>query len=473
MLIVDGHGSHCTIPFYKYCVENKIILYCLPPHTTHHLQPLDVGIFSPLAAAYRKRCREHGRYAHLKVDKLDFLRYYEGAREETFTEATIRSAWAATGLVPWNPVRVIEKIDPKYAKKLRDQLDEQEIAVPSTPARKRRNQYQPTRLHEPPIDFETVPNVTGDPTFAVPLFKRNIDGVKQIVHHLMEGTPNPARHFDEIIVKLDEVQTKSTILQTSFAEMHQATQDRIKKKRSKRTQGKAKVMDGEQYEEEIRQLEEKTRAKEAEKQAQDEKKRAAAERRRQTEEKKRAAALQREERKLERELNAIRKAAEAAAKKVTQEAAKIAKEAAKREKEAAKMAKREAKAAERQLQKDLAAQTPRRCRRAQKKAKTLEPPTPTPPISPHARRLPEQAKMPVRSQRVRRAPPSPGPLPSLAFRARRTLFNSPQTSRTPEPPRTPDPPTSSSSSESGIFSPLSSNPFESHSNFLFVIDPDI
>jgi hypothetical protein len=75
MLIVDGHGSYCTMEFYKYCVEAKIILYCLPSHTTYHLQPLDVVMFSPLLNAYRKKVREYGKYAHLKVSKTEFLRY--------------------------------------------------------------------------------------------------------------------------------------------------------------------------------------------------------------------------------------------------------------------------------------------------------------------------------------------------------------------------------------------------------------
>jgi DDE superfamily endonuclease len=33
----------------------QILILVLPPHTTHRLQPLDVGLFSPLAKAYSKR----------------------------------------------------------------------------------------------------------------------------------------------------------------------------------------------------------------------------------------------------------------------------------------------------------------------------------------------------------------------------------------------------------------------------------
>jgi hypothetical protein len=31
----------------------KILIVCLPPHTTHILQPCDVGVFGPLASAWR------------------------------------------------------------------------------------------------------------------------------------------------------------------------------------------------------------------------------------------------------------------------------------------------------------------------------------------------------------------------------------------------------------------------------------
>ena len=48
LLIYDGHGSHTTLDWITLARANNIILYCLPPHTTHWLQPLDVGCFGPL-----------------------------------------------------------------------------------------------------------------------------------------------------------------------------------------------------------------------------------------------------------------------------------------------------------------------------------------------------------------------------------------------------------------------------------------
>jgi hypothetical protein len=52
LLILDGHGSHATFQFKQFAHSNKIILLYLPAHTTHLLQPLDIGIFGPQSKFY-------------------------------------------------------------------------------------------------------------------------------------------------------------------------------------------------------------------------------------------------------------------------------------------------------------------------------------------------------------------------------------------------------------------------------------
>ena len=51
VLLVDGHTSHIDVEVSKFCLENQILLYCLPSHSSHLLQPLDVGFFRSLKAA--------------------------------------------------------------------------------------------------------------------------------------------------------------------------------------------------------------------------------------------------------------------------------------------------------------------------------------------------------------------------------------------------------------------------------------
>lgn len=56
LLIYDGHKSHETIELRETAVQHKIELYRLPAHTSHRLQPLDVGVFGPLQRAWQNRC---------------------------------------------------------------------------------------------------------------------------------------------------------------------------------------------------------------------------------------------------------------------------------------------------------------------------------------------------------------------------------------------------------------------------------
>ena len=51
LLICDGHDSHISAKFVAHCIENDICLFLLLPHLSHLLQPLDVGVFSPLKTA--------------------------------------------------------------------------------------------------------------------------------------------------------------------------------------------------------------------------------------------------------------------------------------------------------------------------------------------------------------------------------------------------------------------------------------
>ncbi|KAM4061808.1 DDE superfamily endonuclease [Hirsutella rhossiliensis] len=52
LLILDGHNSHINLKFIDYADRNRILIAVLPSHSTHRLQPLDVGLFSALSTYY-------------------------------------------------------------------------------------------------------------------------------------------------------------------------------------------------------------------------------------------------------------------------------------------------------------------------------------------------------------------------------------------------------------------------------------
>jgi hypothetical protein len=73
LLIIDGHESHKSLAFQDLCDEHKIITLCMPPHSSHILQPLDVGCFAPLKQAYKKEIRGSANSHIGNIDKKAFL----------------------------------------------------------------------------------------------------------------------------------------------------------------------------------------------------------------------------------------------------------------------------------------------------------------------------------------------------------------------------------------------------------------
>jgi len=113
LLIIDGHESHNSIDFRDYCKEAKIITILMPPHSSHLLQPLDVGCFSPLKKAYGTEISALAATRVTKVDKPAFLQAYKKAYFKVFQRENIQSSFRGAGLVPFNPQVVLSQLDVK------------------------------------------------------------------------------------------------------------------------------------------------------------------------------------------------------------------------------------------------------------------------------------------------------------------------------------------------------------------------
>jgi len=73
LLVLDNHESHTTAEFREFCKEHNIILLWMLPHTSHLLQPMDVGCFGPLKAMYGKQNQFLIRNHIFHIRKEDFL----------------------------------------------------------------------------------------------------------------------------------------------------------------------------------------------------------------------------------------------------------------------------------------------------------------------------------------------------------------------------------------------------------------
>lgn len=99
MLICDGFESHLSINVVEFCLDKKIIPFCLPAHTSHVLQPLDVGVFSAKKTYYRQEVLK----LRIVVTKNDFPNLLTTAHQKAFTFSNIQAGFRATGIFPYNP----------------------------------------------------------------------------------------------------------------------------------------------------------------------------------------------------------------------------------------------------------------------------------------------------------------------------------------------------------------------------------
>ena len=80
------------------------------PHSSHLLQPCDVSFFAVLKQLYGQQIQDYIRNRINHIDKYDFLLAYLITRTQAASIANIQSGFAATGLVPYNPERVLSKL---------------------------------------------------------------------------------------------------------------------------------------------------------------------------------------------------------------------------------------------------------------------------------------------------------------------------------------------------------------------------
>ena len=113
MLIVNGHESHDSVVFHQYCKDNKIVAVCMPPHSSHLLQPLNVGCFSPLKVAYGDQVNKLVRTWINHITKQEFLPCFKEAFNKAITPSNIQGGFRGAGLAPFDPQRVISTLDVK------------------------------------------------------------------------------------------------------------------------------------------------------------------------------------------------------------------------------------------------------------------------------------------------------------------------------------------------------------------------
>ena len=90
-----------------YAKDNEI-MFCLPPHSTHASQPLDMAVFNPLKGMmlYMHFCNPGKVVTKYNFPQYNFPPILKEAWEKTMTTANICSGFRSAGIYPFNREKV-------------------------------------------------------------------------------------------------------------------------------------------------------------------------------------------------------------------------------------------------------------------------------------------------------------------------------------------------------------------------------
>jgi hypothetical protein len=207
LLILDGHDSHTTPEFDDFCIRHKIITLCMPAHASHILQPLDVGCFGPLKTAFGTLISDLARRRIFHVDKTDFLAMYVQAHAKIFTESTIKNAFKATGIHPFNPEYVLDDL----------------MSTPSPPTTTNRDE------------------IASSPWASnTPLTLRQLQKQVRIVDSAIQEEKDYVEPLKKISKTTSHLMTKVVLMDARIADLEDTVQHLNKKQRRSKAQLQAK-----------------------------------------------------------------------------------------------------------------------------------------------------------------------------------------------------------------------------------------
>ena len=100
LLVVDGHKSHVTEDLINAAIANNVIVFCLPAHASHLLQPLDLSLFGPLKKGWVKACAAFNHISSVVVSQRNFAKIFNLAWQTSVSPEIIQSSFRRSGIYP-------------------------------------------------------------------------------------------------------------------------------------------------------------------------------------------------------------------------------------------------------------------------------------------------------------------------------------------------------------------------------------
>ena len=115
LLLCDGYRSHLTFKFVDFCEKNSIIIFFLPPYTSHILQPLDVGVFHAYKHWHSEAVADATYSDSDKFTKVKFLHALSSIHTKTLKRSTIKHGFWDTIPVSFKSGVVLDILSNTYS----------------------------------------------------------------------------------------------------------------------------------------------------------------------------------------------------------------------------------------------------------------------------------------------------------------------------------------------------------------------
>ena len=103
LVLYDGHRSHISLSLADWAKKNNVVLFVLPPHSSHVTQPLDVGVFGPFKSMYYTECQNYlKKHPGINISKYQIAELTSKPYLKAVSAENLISAFRRTGIHPFN-----------------------------------------------------------------------------------------------------------------------------------------------------------------------------------------------------------------------------------------------------------------------------------------------------------------------------------------------------------------------------------
>ena len=269
-LILDGHSTHTkSIELIDLARENGVHIVCLPPHTTHRLQPLDVSIMKPLSTNLANQSRLFMRNnPGATIGLYQVAGIFKRASENACTQSNMMSGFEKCGIYPLDE----DRFQNMYRAASVTDVPAPEDSITSSTSQDRENPHDHTETVPEAVATSSTPQDTGS-------LADHVEAAPNSPTSLETGNLQPeTSHESNNQVTISSTPQTSSISEVSNSATHVSPQDilpypkaniaheQAKRKTKKRKTGKAALITSSPYkldltkDEEIKALKEEIKA---------------------------------------------------------------------------------------------------------------------------------------------------------------------------------------------------------------------